>query len=164
MNWVVVLNLWSYKSCLYNQVSLHWNLHVKQPLIGKLVINQIRCHCLTMTRFMGKQRQLSSLLPFSNLLNHYLTIYPCQWMCMELNSALLMLRAEIHLQSSFEFKRYCWREIPKRQAEEFQMTKPNIFLFIKMIMFRRWRTRIKKIDLKTQSNLPNIFVHMFGCL
>ena len=80
MNWVVVLNLWSYKSCLYNQVSLHWNLHVKQPLIGKLVINQIRCHCLTMTRFMGKQRQLSSLLPFSNLLNHYLTIYPCQWM------------------------------------------------------------------------------------
>ena len=78
MNWVVVLNLWSYKSCLYNQVSLHWNLHVKQPLIGKLVINQIRCHCLTMTRFMGKQRQLS--LPFSILLNYYLTIYPCQWM------------------------------------------------------------------------------------
>ena len=78
MNWVVVLNLWSYKSCLYNQVSLHWNLHVKQPLIGKPVINQIRCHCLTMTRFMGKQRQLS--LPFSILLNYYLTIYPCQWM------------------------------------------------------------------------------------
>ena len=128
MNWVVVLNLWSYKSCLYNQVSLHWNLHVKQPLIGKPVINQIRCHCLTMTRFMGKQRQLS--LPFSILLNYYLTIYPCQWM-------KLALRAEIHLQSSFEFKRDR-REIPNRPRNS---KWPNVLLFTKMIIFWRWKKK-----------------------
>ena len=142
MNWVVVLNLWSYKSCLYNQVSLHWNLHVKQPLIGKLVINQIRCHCLTMTRFMGKQRQLSRILLFSHrssqLLSYHLSMSMDAWSS---TVPCLLLRAGIHLQSSFEFKRY-WREIPKGQAEEFQMTKPNIFLFFKMIMFRRWKTRI----------------------
>ena len=28
-----------------------WNLHVKQTLIGNSKINQIGCHCLTMTRF-----------------------------------------------------------------------------------------------------------------
>ena len=122
MNWVVVLNLWSYKSCLYNQVSLHWNLHVKQPLIGKLVINQIRCHCLTMTRFMGKQRQLS--LPFSILLNYYLTIYPCQWM----DGALWGLGFIYNPVFQFWIQKILKRN--SKEEEEFQMTKSNVLLCI----------------------------------
>ena len=56
-NLKVMIYPWLPTSSFFSLVNLSqaqstlWNLHVKQTLIGNSKINQIGCHCLTMTRF-----------------------------------------------------------------------------------------------------------------